>query len=592
MHPHSKESLQMPVFDLSCSFFFSLVVFIFQHILHQIQNFFSISKFKAMQSSPESEDEIPELEPACLDAGVSSDSDDEVAVNGTCGLPFIECLNRAASLKEAGNAAFKRNDLDLAQKLYQDGIDLLVPHKDLGGPSDDVTEEQFSSLISTYVGVQGNLCLVLFKQEVWTEVVQTTAEVLKHDEKNVKALFRRGVALRHLGGLQESRAALTQALEVDPANGPAKKELQAVIRDIKAQKDKEKAALAGAFSAGSMYDDKEKERELRLRQAREAEEKLQDDYVQSKLKRRQESKEEQTFDEYKAELKTEEEARQKEKEREEQEKKKQKSTPPAKKPATATREQVQDDEEEYDEEEQKILKEAKSRGYCYFKSTLDAETTQLIGDITPKATHAAAPEPLAVPSSSSSSVEASSWNHAGTWEERDVTAITKTRLTDTCLGTEVTLEGGFDASPSSLDAALAALQPPGGGEADPSALTRNLERLSGLLSRVKASVTEVKKMEGEAQIVLVGQGKKRQVYDFNLTLKFEVKVEAAQDGGKVQTFRGTLELLDVTPGASYEHKTVFKRAGENERVDAAVAQLRELALARVHSFFANDYLNL
>lgn len=403
-----------------------------------------------------------------------------------------------------------------------------------------------------------------------------------------------GVAQHHLNCLEESKESLARALELDPSNAPAKKELLAVNKDIKAKKQKEKTALAGAFSSGSMYDDKEKERQLRLRKAREEEERMQDEYVKSKLKRRQEGKEEQTFEEFKDELKKEEEL--KKKEQEERDKKKQKLAsssipkPVKKAPAPSS---DSDSEEEYDEEEQKILKEAKSKGYCYFKNKLDDKTSALIGDITPKAQTTRVETPIEQLSTTpSTKVEASSWNHAGTWEERDVTDITKTRLTETCLGTSVSLTGGLD--DSSLNDTLASLQPEGGGNGDPAALTKSLEAMSNMMSKVHGSITEVKSIDGEAQIVMVGQGKKRQIYDFNLSLKFEITMEdISGDATKNKKFKGSFELVDVTPGASsYDHKTVFKKSGTNKKVDEAVAQLRESTLSRIHSFFANDYLNL
>ena len=510
-----------------------------------------------------------------------SDSDDEPADDKNVNvLPFEECLNQAMSLKEAGNEAFKNKDLPTAQKCYQDGIELLKPHKDLGGPSDDVTEEQYTSMINTFVGVQGNLCLLYFKQESWSEVVQSSADVLKYDAKNVKALYRKGVALHNLSSLDESKDCLSRALEIDPENAPAKKALVAVSKDIKAKKQKEKAALAGAFSSGSMYEDKAKERERKQRLEREAEEKLQDDYIKEKLKRREEGKEEQTFDEYKAERKKEEERQKKEMEEE----KKKKSQPVSKAPKKSPP-PTEDSEDEYDEEEQKILKETKNKGYCYFRNKLDEKTSELIGDI--------APTPLTEPvldnAPAPSKIEASSWNHAGTWEERDVTEITKNRLTDTCLGSTVTLSGGMD--DSSLNDTLANLQTENSG--DTAALTKSLENMTTMMSKVEGSITDVKSIDGEAQIVMVGKGKKRQIYDFNLSLKFEVNVhDITGDSSKNKKFKGSFEVMDVTPGSAYEHKTVFKKSGTNKKVDDAVEKLRDDTIARIHSFFENDYLKL
>lgn len=525
-------------------------------------------------SSSETEDMKSSVESVVID------SDDETSVRDEpSSLPFVECLSKAASLKEAGNAAFKDKDLSLAEKCYQDGIDLLFPHKDIGGPSDDVTEEQFSTMISTLVSVQGNLSLLHFKQESWTEVVKSSGEVLKYDSRNVKALYRKGIAQHKLSCLEESKESLLKALEYDPDNIPTKKALTAVTKDIKTKKQKEKSALAGAFSSGSMYNDKEEERKLKQRLAREAEEKLQDDYVKDKLKRREEGKEEQSFEDFKAEKKKAEEER-----RKEEEAKKVKTVSPAVK---KERDTSADSEDEYDEEEQKILRETKKKGYCYFRNKLDEETSALIGDITPKATQDTGP--MVQSSIQSSKVEASSWNHAGTWEERDVTEITKSRLKDTCLASKVSLASGLD--DVSLTESLANLQTE--NSSDPAALTKSLEKMNAMMSKVDASITEVKSIDGEAQIVMVGQGKKRQIYDFNMSLKFEVNVyDLSGDESKKKRFKGTFDVMDVTPGASYEHKTNFSKSGVNEKVDAAVNRLREGTLARIHSFFENDYLNL
>lgn len=148
-----------------------------------------------MPSAEPEDDSMPELESGVMKTSMDSDDEADTSSGGPSILPFSECLSQAAAFKEAGNAAFKNKDLALAQKCYQDGIDVLIPHKDLGGPSDDVTEEQYADMISTYVGVQGNLCLVLFKQESWTEVLKSVADVLKYDSTNVKALYRRGKTL-------------------------------------------------------------------------------------------------------------------------------------------------------------------------------------------------------------------------------------------------------------------------------------------------------------------------------------------------------------------------------------------------------------
>ena len=192
----------------------------------------------------------------------------------------------------------------------------------------------------------------------------------------------------------------------------------------------------------------------------------------------------------------------------------------------------------------KIINETTSKGYCYFKRELPSEEQQLIGDITPKA---ASPSPTLAPTpispadvpSSNGGVTASSWNHAGTWEERDMTASVKDKLKEMCVGVDVSLEGGMGGGGQALEEALKSMDM-ASSQADPMA---SIERMSAALSTVRASVTEASKVEGDAQIVLA-RGKKRHCFDFNMTLKFEVVLEdMGGDASKNKKFKGILEVL-------------------------------------------------
>ena len=71
-----------------------------------------------------------------------------------------------------------------------------------------------------------------------------------------------------LGYFDEAKFDLEKVIELDAGNAAAKKELAVVAKSVKEKKAKDKAAFSGMFSGKSMYDDREKEMEDRLRQNR------------------------------------------------------------------------------------------------------------------------------------------------------------------------------------------------------------------------------------------------------------------------------------------------------------------------------------
>lgn len=252
-------------------------------------------------------------------------------------------------------------------------------------------------------------------------------------------------------------------------------------------------------------------------------------------------------------------------------------------------------EVEYDEEDSKIISEATSKGYCYFKRQLPTEERELIGDITPKAVTDSGPTPLpvaAAPQNATSVVGASSWNHAGTWEERDTTTLVKERFRSICESSTVSLSigetatGGNDMQ-SALSDAMKAIDMTHSGSAlgSESSLQSSLEAMKTAISAITARVTEVKSVNGEAQIVLT-RGKKRHLYDFTIELKIEITVEEVPgvSESKPQTYKGSLEINDVTPGSGFEWELTFKKANIPERVRACAHKLKDDIFGKIQAF--------
>lgn len=207
-----------------------------------------------------------------------------------------------------------------------------------------------------------------------------------------------------------------------------------------------------------------------------------------------------------------------------------------------------DSEDEDDDHDLKNIrgykKTSDGRTTSYFTNELDEKTKSLIGDITPKAISAPGAESSApAPLPSQPQVMTSSWNQAGTWEEKDMSGFTKSKLTELC------------------------------------------ESASVGAARVK----KVKTIEGDAQIV-ISRGKKRHIYDYNIVLDVEMSLSSENDSEKPTKIKATLTFPEVSPISSYESSVSFKTSIENASqraaVDGHINALKEQLVTRFTGFNA------
>jgi tetratricopeptide (TPR) repeat protein len=96
------------------------------------------------------------------------------------------------------------------------------------------------------------------KTKDWPEAVRASSSVLEIDSeaKNVKALYRRGLARMNMGLLKEAKADLMAAYEVDESNKDIRKALAQLKEAIVENKKREKAAFGGFLGKVDMYGDK------------------------------------------------------------------------------------------------------------------------------------------------------------------------------------------------------------------------------------------------------------------------------------------------------------------------------------------------
>mmetsp|Transcript_28022 Transcript_28022/g.32105 ORF Transcript_28022/g.32105 Transcript_28022/m.32105 type:complete len:486 (+) Transcript_28022:75-1532(+) len=162
-----------------------------------------------------------------------------------------EKVEKAKELKDEGTGLFKEKRFDEAASTYEDAAGYVF--EDEEGevvPDDDAV---------LYVSCWSNAAMCHIKTSSWSDAVRCCNKVIatKGEEKNIKALYRRGLAKMNIGTLKEAKVDLMAAYEIDNKNKDVRKSL-AKLKELYADaKKKEKAAFGGLFGKVSMYDDKQ-----------------------------------------------------------------------------------------------------------------------------------------------------------------------------------------------------------------------------------------------------------------------------------------------------------------------------------------------
>lgn len=494
-----------------------------------------------------------------------------------------EAILQAMTEKEEGNAAFKAGDYTRAVRSYRKGTTVLKPFN-----KSNTGDDQVKSLLVT---LQTNLSMVCYKQDKHKMSRDVASKALEIDPANVKALYRRAVALRKLGDAESARADLRDALKAEPNNRAVRAELAGIKKEVEASRAKEKERLQKAFSQQGgpsfLYNDKEEEErrkseEKKAREEAEAEalKKRKVEWEDECVKRMSNNEEAISFEDWEKEQKKkqeeEEEARKKAKKQEEDRKRAERQ---AAKAAAKKDEPEDSDDDELTEKEMAMMRGYKKtkdgRTTSYFSRDVPEEEMALLQQAAgPKligsASSTATPLPDGQVPSPSGNAAASAWNQAGTWEEKNTT-----EWCTSCLKEQLT---------SATVASLASLY--------------------------SAKVTQVKDLTGDASVVLT-RGRKRYVFDYHLSVQFDVIHvsegvtaedidEEEPDEGKSPTetvvATGTLRLpdisstvtideLEIEPSSDWKKKpSESHSAGVLECRSALVEQIREKAQCFVTEF--------
>jgi tetratricopeptide (TPR) repeat protein len=451
-------------------------------------------------------------------------------------------LVKALSFKERGNAALSEGDFSSAKKHYARGLKI---GKSL------VQEEQIIALI---LSLHLNASLACLKLSEYAEAEKNATDALAIDPANVKALYRRGLARSKSGKLEEAKGDFTETLRLDVKNGAARSELASLKKAMADAKRLEKERY-GAMFTQSFYADRERElegkkREKEEREAREDAEWSKDNEMRVELGLGSQSKED-WLEEKRKKPKSE---------------KPVKEVKPVPKPSLPkkVRDEVESDDDHLDEEDLKIIEETKKKGYCYFNRKLtaaeqalvDAEQQKLrVSPAMKDAPHKALPVEL--------QKSGSQWNSAGTWEERDKSAWLAEELKAALkAGSAISKGASVKNDSEQILKEMADAFTEGGGISSEAGGLAKLEALGSRVATLKATVTEVQDVSGDASIVSV-RGRERHLFDMKATLLWRIDIDesmgfeaespeaeedTAAEGGKrkKKKFTGKLIFADIT----------------------------------------------
>lgn len=168
-------------------------------------------------------------------------------------------LKEAVQMKTEGNAFYKEKNLRSAIRRYHSALlvlrgldsDLMSSLKGFGPETPPLTPEQETLLRNIQVDCYNNLaaCLLLKGGVDYSRVQEYSLRVLRWQPRNVKALYRAGVATLELGDAQTAKEYLTQASREQPNDVNVKKYLQRAEQKLNQELQKEKAMYRGMFSS-------------------------------------------------------------------------------------------------------------------------------------------------------------------------------------------------------------------------------------------------------------------------------------------------------------------------------------------------------
>jgi len=205
----------------------------------------------------------------------------------------MDSYKAALELKEEGNTLFKKGDLKLALKSYSRmlihlGMKPTFPLSSLGaagGAMDMVKDEKAKDddplkKLKTDADMLRKTCFnnisaVYAKMGNWKNSLEKAHMVLELDDKNPKALFRVGVANRHLKEYEKAKESLLSAQKIKDS-AAIRNELRRVEAGLAAERAKNDKRFRRAFKKQAAANKSKKESKEDTKELAEQEENKED----------------------------------------------------------------------------------------------------------------------------------------------------------------------------------------------------------------------------------------------------------------------------------------------------------------------------
>ncbi|XP_027213537.2 peptidyl-prolyl cis-trans isomerase D isoform X2 [Penaeus vannamei] len=157
---------------------------------------------------------------------------------------LIQVVN---DIKDSGNTYFKNQDFTAAIKKYQKSLVYIKHIEEQGKARSDISELEVNILTKLSVSCLLNHALCSIKLNWFGKAISDCDRAIELDSSNPKAYFRRGQAYNLSNDIDSARTDLEKAKELEPNDKGILRELDAVLKKIRARKEKEKAAYAKMF---------------------------------------------------------------------------------------------------------------------------------------------------------------------------------------------------------------------------------------------------------------------------------------------------------------------------------------------------------
>ncbi|CAK4066352.1 unnamed protein product [Aphanomyces euteiches] len=161
-----------------------------------------------------------------------------------------EKLKEADAAKQQGTALFKAGKYAEANEAYLEGARYTESDH-------ESTDDEKSSMKDVQTVLYLNSAMACLKSGDYAGASSSATKALKNDKNNVKALYRRGVALMHVNDLDRAKEDLTAALKLEPQNRDVRRELGVLKEKLAEAKKVQKSVFGGLFDKVSMYAEKE-----------------------------------------------------------------------------------------------------------------------------------------------------------------------------------------------------------------------------------------------------------------------------------------------------------------------------------------------